>query len=378
MGAGASASEGGSGYYCHRCQAMLDHLGEGGTCPECQGGFVEESANAMALAEAVHWIVSDDNSVNSTEARISNLLEDLREHLATVEGSMQGLRGGMTFTMEIPTTPKVEPAPQEVRDGIMEVRMDSALLQEMRQAPQCVVCCSDFEVGELLHRLPGCGHLFHSGCICQWLERAANCPICRCDLIEAVGLSRTSQSDASSVLLDTDRSQYTLTTAATSVSPVGTRGGLGTIGLAGLGRTRGSSPPLMSQHRRLPPRSVSHTADLISAGNGLVGGLGSINDEFQLDAETEEMLTELGSFASAGSRIDMLRPAVLQLGARQGSPSPPPPPPRRGTSSVLVGAGSAISSPTQRPSSVVRGRSSSTVETRSLSRQTSYHLPHPE
>jgi len=136
---------------------MLDFLGEGGTCPECQGGFVEESANAMALAEAVHWIVSDEHTVNSTEARISNLLEDLREHLATVEGSMEGLRGGMAFTMEIPMTPKLEPAPQEVRDAIMEVPMDSVLMQEMRQAPQCVVCCSDFEVGELLNRLPGCG-----------------------------------------------------------------------------------------------------------------------------------------------------------------------------------------------------------------------------
>jgi len=355
---------------------MLDFLGEGGTCPECQGGFVEESANAMALAEAVHWIVSDEHTVNSTEARISNLLEDLREHLATVEGSMEGLRGGMAFTMEIPMTPKLEPAPQEVRDAIMEVPMDSVLMQEMRQAPQCVVCCSDFEVGELLNRLPGCGHLFHRGCICQWLERAANCPICRCDLCEAVGLSRTSQSTASSVLLDTDRSQYTNT--ATSVSPAGTRGGLGAIGLNGLSRTRAISPPLMNPLRHPPSRSISQTPELISAGNGLVGGLGSINDEAHLvgDAEPDELLTELGSFASAGSRIDMLRPAVLQLGARQGSPSPPPPPPpRRGTSSVLVGAGSAISSPTQRPSSVVHGRGSSTVETRPMSRQPSHHPP---
>lgn len=357
---------------------MLDYLGEGGTCPECQGGFVEESANAMALAEAVHWIVSEDHTVNSTEARISNLLEDLREHLASVEG----LRGGLTFTMDIPSTPKLEPAPQEVRDGIMEVRMDAILMKEMRQAPQCVVCCSDFEVGELLNQLPGCGHLFHSGCIVQWLERAANCPICRCDLCQAVGVDRNSQSTASSVLLDTDRSQYT-TGVSTSPSLSGTvQGGFGSMDFNGLAAHPRGTSPLMGYHRRPTSRSISQAPELItrSVDTGDIGGFGTIlgtdmaahdlrrhRDESHSsgDGDHDDFLEELGSLvASPGlHRIDVLRPTVLHLGEVQGNVSPPPPPPpRRGTSSVLVGAGSAISSPTHRP---VR---SSTSEGRPLSR----------
>lgn len=43
----------------------------------------------------------------------------------------------------------------------------------------CSICISDFAPGDLVRRLPGCGHLFHRCCIDLWLVRRADCPLCK-------------------------------------------------------------------------------------------------------------------------------------------------------------------------------------------------------
>lgn len=42
----------------------------------------------------------------------------------------------------------------------------------------CMVCLSEFQDGEELREL-SCSHLFHVGCIGEWLQRSASCPICK-------------------------------------------------------------------------------------------------------------------------------------------------------------------------------------------------------
>jgi len=325
---------------------MLDHLGDDGSCPHCDSGFVEESANAMALAQAVQWLVSEDRGANSMEVRIARLLDDLREHLASVDG----LHSSMAITMDIPATPKLEPAPLEVRNGISEVRMDNQTAQEMRQTAQCVICCSDFEAGEMLSQLPGCSHLFHSGCIRQWLERAANCPICRCDLRQAVGMDRGDISTASSILLDTDRSQYTNTMTPTP-SPPGTAHRGFTIQNA----LAYSNPTMW----RSPSRSIATgSPDIVSApANGgsvaegwlLAEGMRTRHTLETVYGETSTLRVPSSSSGFgerfARANISSLDDSMHRMdGRRRTSFSPSPPlAVRRGTSSVLVGAGSAIS-----------------------------------
>mmetsp|Transcript_139896 Transcript_139896/g.389913 ORF Transcript_139896/g.389913 Transcript_139896/m.389913 type:complete len:213 (+) Transcript_139896:70-708(+) len=66
-----------------------------------------------------------------------------------------------------------------------EVDLDATTLGSLRQAPECVICQTEFNVDERLCQLPVCGHLFHRRCVRQWLECAATCPICRSTLHEA-------------------------------------------------------------------------------------------------------------------------------------------------------------------------------------------------
>lgn len=176
-------------YWCHECQASVSSLAGDGACPNCHGGFVEETASIAAIAQAARWFASGANAGNSTEVRIARLLDDLHAHLEMVEGLHESMRlamsGAGALGEEEGRAPLLSPAPPAVLAAVVPVHLDNAELKGMRQAAQCVVCCVDFEASDRLSRLPGCGHVFHDGCVRQWLQRASSCPICRCDLLEA-------------------------------------------------------------------------------------------------------------------------------------------------------------------------------------------------
>jgi hypothetical protein len=44
----------------------------------------------------------------------------------------------------------------------------------------CVICLAQYEAGERCSVLPGCGHVFHRGCVATWLHTThTTCPLCR-------------------------------------------------------------------------------------------------------------------------------------------------------------------------------------------------------
>lgn len=58
---------------------------------------------------------------------------------------------------------------------------------EMREDEQttCMVCLAEFETADECRRLP-CQHVFHVGCIDEWLRRCTDCPICKANVDRAV------------------------------------------------------------------------------------------------------------------------------------------------------------------------------------------------
>ncbi|KAI5076995.1 hypothetical protein GOP47_0009060 [Adiantum capillus-veneris] len=59
--------------------------------------------------------------------------------------------------------------------------------KKMELCNTCAVCLSEYQEGELLKRLPACGHLFHKGCIDMWLFSHSTCPLCRLNLFDHKG-----------------------------------------------------------------------------------------------------------------------------------------------------------------------------------------------
>uniref|UniRef100_A0A0E0LCB2 RING-type E3 ubiquitin transferase n=1 Tax=Oryza punctata TaxID=4537 RepID=A0A0E0LCB2_ORYPU len=47
---------------------------------------------------------------------------------------------------------------------------------------ECAVCLGAVRDGEMVRRLPACGHVYHAGCIDRWLAAHRTCPLCRREL----------------------------------------------------------------------------------------------------------------------------------------------------------------------------------------------------
>jgi len=95
----------------------------------------------------------------------------------------------------------------ELADRIMEAqgqqrraRLNSSIIERETQEAawdeglasdqtECVVCLTNFEAGCRVRVLP-CGHVFHTGCIDEWLGRDPHCPLCRTGLPTATRGSR--------------------------------------------------------------------------------------------------------------------------------------------------------------------------------------------
>ncbi|RPA87504.1 hypothetical protein BJ508DRAFT_60927 [Ascobolus immersus RN42] len=77
------------------------------------------------------------------------------------------------------------------------------------QGERCLVCLSDYEMGEQCRELTSCHHIFHRECIDEWLTTGRNsCPLCR-----GQGVLETKKAET-----DPAGSSATADTAATSAS----------------------------------------------------------------------------------------------------------------------------------------------------------------
>ena len=52
------------------------------------------------------------------------------------------------------------------------------IIQEKPKNIRCVICLSDFEIGEKVSALPCC-HTFHTKCLDDWIIRSLKCPVCK-------------------------------------------------------------------------------------------------------------------------------------------------------------------------------------------------------
>lgn len=287
-----------------------------------------EPFNPAMLIEASQLLAG--GGANAPTVRIARLLEDLHAHIIMVEGLHDSMRRVMDEANEQSGGTHLDPAPKEVLEAVDVIELTIPSLRTMKQAAQCTICCEDFEVGEKLSRLPGCGHLFHGACIGMWLERAANCPICREDLKKAVGM--------------TSKSSDTTATRGTAVSsaqqrPVDTNSDPDDF------RLRASDP--------VEPGAASGPAASAAPRRALM-----TEGEVSTQRRPQEITTTVQSSSAASSAAPPRTPsrAAATRGGEGGAAS------RRGSaSSVLVGAGNLISAPGGARGSAITDRPSSTV-----------------
>ncbi|GAY59581.1 hypothetical protein CUMW_195510 [Citrus unshiu] len=87
---------------------------------------------------------------------------------------------------------------------------------------ECVICLSDFALGEHVRLLPKCNHGFHVHCIDRWLRSNSSCPKCRHCLIETCEkIVGCSQQQASSLASSTAPVQETVVISIVPLEPEG-------------------------------------------------------------------------------------------------------------------------------------------------------------
>ncbi|KAL3334688.1 hypothetical protein AABB24_031091 [Solanum stoloniferum] len=59
---------------------------------------------------------------------------------------------------------------------------DAIIEERRRSSCECAVCLNDFQDNEKLRIIPSCAHIFHIDCIDVWLQKNANCPLCRTNI----------------------------------------------------------------------------------------------------------------------------------------------------------------------------------------------------
>ncbi|XP_074771161.1 E3 ubiquitin-protein ligase RNF128 [Athene noctua] len=62
----------------------------------------------------------------------------------------------------------------------------------------CVVCIEQYKPNEVV-RILTCNHLFHKNCIDPWLLERRTCPMCKCDILKALGVEVDVEEVAESV-----------------------------------------------------------------------------------------------------------------------------------------------------------------------------------
>ena len=53
--------------------------------------------------------------------------------------------------------------------------------KNLKDEPRCVICLSDFEIGQKVSALPCC-HTFHTKCLDEWINRKQKCPVCKFEI----------------------------------------------------------------------------------------------------------------------------------------------------------------------------------------------------
>ncbi|XP_046900873.1 E3 ubiquitin-protein ligase RNF165-like isoform X2 [Hypomesus transpacificus] len=109
-------------------------------------------------------------------SRHASAVRESYEELLQLEDRLGSVsRGAVQTTIERFTFPhkykKRKPVEMKIGEEEEETDVDE----------KCTICLSMLEDGEDVRRLP-CMHLFHQGCVDQWLSSSRKCPICRVDI----------------------------------------------------------------------------------------------------------------------------------------------------------------------------------------------------
>ncbi|XP_076023730.1 E3 ubiquitin-protein ligase RNF128a [Genypterus blacodes] len=81
--------------------------------------------------------------------------------------------------------------------GQLQVRTLKRADEEVNsESYMCAVCIENYKAGEVVTVLT-CDHIFHKACIEPWLLERRTCPMCKCDILKALGVEEEDKDEIS-------------------------------------------------------------------------------------------------------------------------------------------------------------------------------------
>ncbi|KAL1212958.1 E3 ubiquitin-protein ligase ATL42 [Cardamine amara subsp. amara] len=143
--------------------------------PFRNGDLVQNFEPSLAVVTGVLAIMFTLTFVLLVYAKCCHI--DLRSGSGDRRRQDRRLRQGIFFNRSTNSSDRFSGLDKTAIESLPLFRFSA--LKGSKQGLECSVCLSKFESVEILRLLPKCRHAFHIGCIDQWLEQHATCPLCR-------------------------------------------------------------------------------------------------------------------------------------------------------------------------------------------------------
>ncbi|NXA45976.1 RN128 ligase, partial [Nothocercus julius] len=104
----------------------------------------------------------------------------------------------------------------------------------------CAVCIELYKPNEVV-RILTCNHLFHKNCIDPWLLEHRTCPMCKCDILKALGIEADIEDGAESV-------QATVSSEASNVTSVNEEDSNSETASSGYASVQGADESVLEEH----------------------------------------------------------------------------------------------------------------------------------
>ncbi|TDH07263.1 hypothetical protein EPR50_G00104060 [Perca flavescens] len=117
----------------------------------------------------------------------------------------------------------------------------------------CAVCIEAYQLNDVVRILP-CKHVFHKVCVDPWLNEHCTCPMCKLNILKALGIM-TSVPCVDSVVLDVERLGVSVASGSQRAPP------------GNSGQPSISLEPLSPPHPEAPPRTPADITIAVTSGH---------------------------------------------------------------------------------------------------------------